>query len=317
MDENNKIKAVFLDRDDTIIEDPSYLTKPEQLKLVAGAGDALRRLRLLGYKLYIITNQSAVARGMITEQELEKIHDKLLSMLLAEGVKIEKVYHCPFHPDGIIEEYKKESSLRKPGAGMIFTARDEMNIDLEQSWVIGDSYRDIAAGKNAGCRTILINPPMNPRKRKPEEPAADYEAVNIKEAANIVKMVSQKPKLEPAARSEHIAPQQAQEPHSQADQNTAPPAQAVNLASPDTVKLLKEIRQAIISLNAAKKSPRLSVWKIACGAAVSIAFVCIVIALIKLPGSEKHDLSVLKPLGFAAVFELTAIMCYIIGSDTN
>lgn len=94
MDENNKIKAVFLDRDDTIIEDPSYLTKPEQLKLVAGAGDALRRLRLLGYKLYIITNQSAVARGMITEQELEKIHDKLLSMLLAEGVKIEKVYHC-------------------------------------------------------------------------------------------------------------------------------------------------------------------------------------------------------------------------------
>jgi len=315
MSENNKIKAVFLDRDDTVIEDPSYLTKPEQLKLMPGVTDALRRLRLLGYKLFIVTNQSAVARGMITEEDLDKIHDKLLSMLAADGVKIEKIYHCPFHPEGIIEEYKKESFLRKPNPGMLFAARDEMDIDLEQSWMIGDSYRDIIAGKAAGCSTILINPPTNPRKRKPDEPAADYEAVNIKEAANIVKMFHQKNRVtEPLPQSQ---PQSSSpEPQPAPQQNAANPAASMP-NTPDTVRLLKEIRQAIVSLNAPKKSPHLSLSKVAAGAAQALVILCLVIAVIKLIGSQPQDLSVLKPLGFAVVFQLMTMMFYFNNYDSN
>ncbi len=315
MSESNKIKAVFLDRDDTVIDDPSYLTKPEQLKLMPGAADALRRLRLLGYKLIIVTNQSAVARGMITEEDLEKIHDRLLSMLAAEGVKIEKIYHCPFHPEGIIEEYKKDSFLRKPNPGMILSARDDMDIDLEQSWMIGDSYRDISAGKAAGCSTILINPPTNPRNRKPQEPPADYEAVNIKEAANIVKMFHQKNRVsEPVPQSQ---PQSAS-PESQSLPQQNAPAAAANIPStPDTIRLLKEIRQAVISLNTSKRSPHLSIMKVVAGAAQSLVILCLIVAVIKLIGSQTHDLSVLKPLGFAVVFQLMAIMFYFVSSESN
>ncbi len=314
---DSKIKVVFLDRDDTVIDDPSYLTKPEQLKLMPGATDALRRLRLLGYKLIIITNQSGVARGMITEDDLEKIHERLLSMLAAESVKIEKVYHCPFHPEGIIEEYKKESFLRKPNPGMLFAARDELNIDLEQSWMIGDSYRDISAGKAAGCSTILINPPTNPRKRKPDDPAADYEAVNIKEAANIVKMFHQRTRV---AEQQTQPQQQAQAQIQNAGQEPQPNASsaAVNIPSvPDTIRLLKEIRQAVVSLNTSKRSPHLSLSKVIAGAAQSLVVLCLIVAVIKLVGSQPQDLSVLKPLGFAVVFQLMAIMFYYSNYDSN
>jgi D,D-heptose 1,7-bisphosphate phosphatase len=311
---DNKIKAIFLDRDDTIVDDPGYISKPEQLRLLPGVIDALKRLRLLGYRLYIVTNQSGVARGMISEDDLAVIHNKLLSMLDAGGVKIEKIYYCPFHPEGIIEEYKKESYLRKPNPGMLFTARDEIGIDLEASWMIGDSFRDVSAGKAAGCRTILLNPPLNPIKRKLNDPSADYEAVNITEAANIVKMFHQK------NRSDTLNASQASENDHQTNKHTAAQPEVKNvqhLGSTEVPRLLKDIRQAIISAGAVKKEQRFSMLKAVCGLLTAIAGLCIIIALIKLIGTSKYDLSVLKPLGFAACFQLTAIMLYIVNNDSK
>lgn len=303
MSENNKAKAVFLDRDDTIVDDPGYITKPDQLKLLPGVGDALRRLRLLGYKLVIITNQSAVARGMITEESLQKIHDKLLGMLSNEGIKIEKIYHCPFHPEGIIEDYKKDSDMRKPAPGMLFAARDELNIDLSESWMIGDSYRDIAAGKAAGCSTILINSPTNPRIRKIDDPKPDHIAVNIKEAANIIKMMQRKEKQTQSSDTESSEPKLFRNNQQR--------------MSDDAIRMLKEIRQAILSMRTSRQSAHFSLFKAASGIAQAITLLCVLIAVIKLFATQPQDLSTLKPLAFAGVFQLMAIMFYIVDNDNG
>ena len=188
-------KAVFLDRDNTIIEDPGYINHPNQVELLPGAANALSEMRKMGYKLIIVTNQSGIARGIVTEETLTQIHQRLLELLRNEGVFIDGIYYCPFHPEGVIEKYRKESSLRKPSPGMLFLAADEMEIDLSYSWMIGDSYRDVEAGKLAGCRTILINSPTNPTIKEYSDPEADSIAVNIKEAANIIKMCIRDGKL--------------------------------------------------------------------------------------------------------------------------
>jgi D-glycero-D-manno-heptose 1,7-bisphosphate phosphatase len=188
-------KAIFLDRDNTIIEDPGYINHPSQVQLLPGVGGALSDMRNMGYKLIIITNQSGVARGIVTEETLSQIHQRLVELLRKEGVLIDGIYYCPFHPDGVIEKYRKESNLRKPSPGMLQLAAEDLDIDLSYSWMIGDSYRDVEAGKLAGCRTILINSPANPTVKEYSDPEADSIAVNIKEAANIIKMCVRDGKL--------------------------------------------------------------------------------------------------------------------------
>ncbi len=188
-------KAIFLDRDNTIIDDPGYINHPNQVKLLPGAPSALSDMRNMGYKLIIVSNQSGVARGIVTEDTLADIHERLIQILRSEGVFIDAIYYCPFHPEGVIEKYRKESSLRKPEPGMLLLAAEEMEIDLRYSWMIGDSYRDVQAGKLAGCRTILINSPANPTIKEYSDPEADSIAVNIKEAANIIKMCVRDGKL--------------------------------------------------------------------------------------------------------------------------
>ena len=150
-------KAIFLDRDGTLIEDPGYLSRPEQVSLLDGAAEALIELRAMGYKLVIVSNQSAVARGIVTEQDLDEIHERLRQLLTEKGAYLDQIYYCPYHPDGIVPKYRKDSDWRKPNPGMLLAAADEMNIDLSQSWSIGDSSRDVKAGLSAGCKTILIS----------------------------------------------------------------------------------------------------------------------------------------------------------------
>ena len=181
-------KAVFLDRDDTIVDDPGYIRKPEQLQLIPGATDALKQLKKLGYLLVIVTNQSGIARGFLTEQDLEGIHQELKRQLTTEGATIDGLYYCPYHPDGNVKDFSIESNLRKPNAGMFFLAEKELDIDLEQSWMIGDSYRDIKAGKAAGCHTILVDVPGKIREKKSTDPEPDRKAVNLREAVNIIRM---------------------------------------------------------------------------------------------------------------------------------
>ena len=182
-------KAIFLDRDDTLIEDPGYINHPGQVKLLPDSAASLVQLKKLGYLLVIVSNQSAVARGIVTEEVLEQIHHRLKKLLADDGAYIDAIYYCPCHPEGVIPRYRRESDLRKPSPGMLLKAADELNIDLSISWMVGDSYRDIAAGVRAGCKTILIDNPARPAMKKPTDPMPDRKAVNLREAANIIKMI--------------------------------------------------------------------------------------------------------------------------------
>ena len=181
-------KAIFLDRDDTLVNDPGYIQRPEQVLLLPGASEALIQLKKMGYLLVIVTNQSAVARGMLTEAQLELVHQRLKKLFAAQGAQIDAIYYCPYHPEGTVKNFSIESNLRKPNAGMFFQAEKDLNIDLEQSWMIGDSYRDIKAGKAAGCHTILVDVPGKIREKKEGDPEPDRKAVNLREAVNIIRM---------------------------------------------------------------------------------------------------------------------------------
>ncbi len=180
-------KAIFLDRDDTLIEDPGYINHPDQVKLLDGVAEALAELKVMGYKLVVVTNQSGVARGIITEDALNKIHDRLMQLLAEKGVFLDRIYYCPYHPDGVIPKYRKESNWRKPSPGMLLAAAEQIDIDLGQSWCIGNSGRDVEAGVQAGCKTILINNYLHSRQLEAPLPDSDYKAVNIREAVNIIK----------------------------------------------------------------------------------------------------------------------------------
>jgi D-glycero-D-manno-heptose 1,7-bisphosphate phosphatase len=180
-------KAIFLDRDDTLIEDTGYINSPEQVKLLDGVAEALIELKGLGYKLVVVTNQSAIARGIVTEKVLGAIHNRLKQQLAEKNAFLDGIYYCPYHPDGVVAKYRKESDCRKPNPGMLLKAAEEMDIDLGQSWCIGNSISDVEAGLRAGCKTILIDLPSHQLQLEPGQPRPDYKAVNIKEVVNIIK----------------------------------------------------------------------------------------------------------------------------------
>jgi D,D-heptose 1,7-bisphosphate phosphatase len=217
---NMSNKAIFLDRDGTLIEDPGYLNHPEQVQLLEGVAEALIELRNMGYMLIVTTNQSAVARGIVSEKVLGEIHNRLRQLLTERGAYLDQIYYCPYHPDGVIPKYRKESEWRKPNPGMLLAASEDMDIDLSQSWKIGDSSRDIEAGLRAGCKTILVNRLSRYKTTygQPNEAKPDYMSVNMKEAVNIIKQYHRssngvKARTQPAAEPE---PQPATEPELQA-----------------------------------------------------------------------------------------------------
>lgn len=156
----NKQKAIFLDRDGTINKYVGYLRTSEQFELLEGAGEAIRKINLSGYLAIVVTNQPVIARGEVTVDGLQQIHNKMETMLGKEGAYLDGVYYCPHHPDkgfaGEVEELKIVCECRKPKAGLLLKAAKDFNIDLSQSWMIGDSENDVLAGKNAGCKTALI-----------------------------------------------------------------------------------------------------------------------------------------------------------------
>jgi D,D-heptose 1,7-bisphosphate phosphatase len=146
--------AVFLDRDGTINEDPGYLGNPDEVKLLDFAGKGLAVLKSeLKFKLIVISNQSGVARGLIKKEDVELVNKKINDLLLDEKVQIDSFYYCPFHPEFSSQE---ESSCRKPSPELVFKAASENNIDLSQSYFVGDSVSDIECGFNAGLKTILV-----------------------------------------------------------------------------------------------------------------------------------------------------------------
>ncbi|HDS83619.1 MAG TPA: D-glycero-beta-D-manno-heptose 1,7-bisphosphate 7-phosphatase [Phycisphaerales bacterium] len=225
-------KAVFLDRDDTLISDPGYISDPAQVKLLPHVGQSLSMLKKMGYLLVVVTNQSGIARGIVTEQRLEQIHHHLKKLLADEGVYLDAIYYCPYHPDGTVEQYTLESDLRKPQPGMLLKAAEELEIDLSQSWMIGDSYRDVAAGTRAGCRTILLDTPGKPQVREPDDPEPDKRAVNLREAVNILRMFEFQQKAQAARSMRQQAEAQTTEPEKPEPETPTPQPPSEPKATP-------------------------------------------------------------------------------------
>ena len=156
----NKQNAIFLDRDGTINEYVGFLRKEEDFKLIPGVSEAIKKINNSGYLAIVVTNQPVIARGEVTEEELEEIHKKMETLLGLDGAYIDDIYYCPHHPDkgfeGEIPELKIECDCRKPKTGMLEKAAREHNIDLSSSIMIGDSTLDIKMAENAGMQSILL-----------------------------------------------------------------------------------------------------------------------------------------------------------------
>jgi D,D-heptose 1,7-bisphosphate phosphatase len=150
--------AIFFDRDNTLIECAGYLGDPAGVRLAEGAAEALVRARALGFAIVVVSNQSGVARGLFDEAEVLAVNARLDELLRAADPQalVDRHELCPFHPEGSVERYRRESELRKPRPGMLLLAAAELGLDLGRSWMVGDAPRDIAAGAAAGCRTVLL-----------------------------------------------------------------------------------------------------------------------------------------------------------------
>jgi D-glycero-D-manno-heptose 1,7-bisphosphate phosphatase len=183
--------AVFFDRDNTLIACNDYLGDPARVVLVDGAAALVAKVRALGFATVIFSNQSGVARGMFGEEAVHAVNSRLDEMLLDADplAVIDRHEFCPYHPQGTVDAYRKESDLRKPRAGMIHQAAAALGLDLARSWVVGDAPRDIEAGKVAGCRTILVrDPSLNP---SPAAAAAavvtpDFTVASLREAGEVI-----------------------------------------------------------------------------------------------------------------------------------
>jgi D,D-heptose 1,7-bisphosphate phosphatase len=154
---SDKRKAIFLDKDGTLIPDIPYNVDPKLITLADGVIEGLELLKAEGYIFVVISNQAGVARGYFKIDELEKVKLKLDLLFDAAGLHIEKYYFCPHHPLGIVTEYTQKCDCRKPAAGMILRAAEDIGIDLPASWMVGDILNDVEAGNRAGCRTVLLN----------------------------------------------------------------------------------------------------------------------------------------------------------------
>jgi len=328
-------KAIFLDRDDTLIEDQGYINNPEQVRLLPGVPQALIELRSMGYKLIVVSNQSAVARGIVTEKVLGQIHDRLRELLAEQAVLLDNIYYCPCHPDGSVAKYRKESDLRKPNPGMLLKAAEEMDIDLGRSWMVGNSHRDIEAGSRAGCKTVLIMDRSHDIQAEPDRPRPDYTAVNMKEAVNIIKRYQRSPgnqqppvgrpceaQVRPATENEehpeepeppdlHI---QAQQPQSRADKSEPrpePQMQPPESKPAGIEKTLNEILDQLRRMHRTDMFGEFSVMRFLAGAVQITVLFCLLIAvwfLVSPPGL--HDKALLA-LAFAAVLQLMSLTFYI------
>jgi D-glycero-D-manno-heptose 1,7-bisphosphate phosphatase len=315
--------AVFFDRDGTLIHDPGYLNHPDQVQVVDGAAEALKEFQLLGYKTVVASNQSGVARGIVTVEMLERIHDRLRELLAVKGATLDAIYYCPYHPDGVVPEYCQESDWQKPKPGMLLAAAAEMDLDLTRSWMIGNSDRDVEAGRSAGCKTILISSThSDPSHRHESKP--DFVAVNLREAVNIVKRhhrtLPEKPVMSApetsdeqtlAAKSAEIllmAPEgPAEEPEAQAP---APSTQTA-AAPAGTEQILTNILEQLRRMQKKEMFGEFSLMRLAAGIVQVFVLFCLLLALWFLLGSRRQDNNVLVALGFAAVLQMMSLTFYI------
>jgi D-glycero-D-manno-heptose 1,7-bisphosphate phosphatase len=150
-------RALFLDRDGTLVEPRHYPSRPEELVLSPAIGPLLRMFQTSGWELIVVTNQSGIARGFFTAEDLERMHARLREMLGVWGVRLTGIEYCPHHVEGVIPHFAIPCGCRKPQPGMLRRAAAAHGIDLTRSWMVGDILDDVQAGNLAGCRTALVD----------------------------------------------------------------------------------------------------------------------------------------------------------------
>lgn len=182
-------KAVFIDRDGTLIKDVPYNTDAALIEFLPQAIESLLMLKKNNFLLIVVSNQSGIAKGFFTMDELKTMNKAFRQILSYYNVELDAVYYCPHHPEGKIENYSIECNCRKPKPGLILKAASEYDIDLSNSWMVGDILNDVEAGNSAGCKTILLDNGnetewiMN-EKREPAFTVKDWNDIMITILAN-------------------------------------------------------------------------------------------------------------------------------------
>jgi D-glycero-D-manno-heptose 1,7-bisphosphate phosphatase len=176
--------AIFLDRDGVIVEDTGYISSPEELILIPDVIPVLKKLQH-SFRLIAVTNQSGVARGYFTEDDLFAINERVIQMLADYDIGLDAIYYCPHHPKVGKDEYRIECECRKPKPGLLRQATEEFNIELEKSFLIGDQETDIQAGRALGIKTIKIN---RTDRESPDESGADFIINTFSEISSIIKI---------------------------------------------------------------------------------------------------------------------------------
>ena len=177
-------RAVFLDRDGTLIELVHHLTDPADVRLIGGAGAAVRRLRAAGWTVVIVTNQSVIGRGKLSEAGLAEVHAEMARQLAAEDTAVDDIRFCPLAPTQK-DPTVIEDTMRKPGRGMLRAAAADMGLELSACWMVGDTVSDMLAGRNAGCRTILVRTGYGGGYAH-DRGAVDHDAPDLAAAADII-----------------------------------------------------------------------------------------------------------------------------------
>lgn len=186
-------RAVFLDRDGVLIHDIDLLTRCAQVELYACAPQAIHRLREAGFAIVVVSNQTVIARGLASEQDVELVHAWIQQLLRTSGGgEIDRFYFCPHHPNATLPQYRVACDCRKPRPGMLLQAAQEMNLDLGASYMVGDRISDIVAGQRAGCRTILVQtgkhqaPPIETADVREMTAELDYVCADLGAAVEII-----------------------------------------------------------------------------------------------------------------------------------
>ncbi|MDP8955529.1 MAG: HAD family hydrolase [Actinomycetota bacterium] len=186
--------AVFLDKDGTLVENLPYNADPAKMRLSPGAAEGIRLIHQAGLRLFVVSNQSGVARGHFPEEALAGVEARLRELMADAGARLAGFYYCPHHAEGRVAKYSVACDCRKPGPGMVLNAARDHAIDLSKSWLVGDILDDVEAGRRAGCRTILVDNGHETEWKTGDDRTPDHTAPDLAEAARIILSAS-----EPAA----------------------------------------------------------------------------------------------------------------------
>jgi histidinol-phosphate phosphatase family protein len=179
-------RAVFLDKDGTLIENLPYNADPARIRLADSAGAALRCLRQAGFRLFVVSNQSGIARGLIDEAAMAGVRERITQLMRQDGVVLDGFYYCPHWPHGRVAQFARACDCRKPAPGMLLRAAREHGLTLAGSWMVGDILDDIEAGRRAGCRTVLIENGNETRWQQGPLRRPHWRVRNLCEAAGII-----------------------------------------------------------------------------------------------------------------------------------